>query len=55
MPSVMDEYDGGESISEIDSYVNMVVVGKIKKILEDTGDKVDMIPIIPGYQALEKV
>ena len=55
MSSVMDEHYGGESITDIDSHVNMVVVGKHEDILADTGNKVYVIPFAPEYQAMEKV
>ena len=55
MSSVMDEHDGGESRTEIDSHENMVVVGKHTPILDDTGNKVDVIPFTPEYQAMEKL
>ena len=50
----MDYHDGGESIIEINSHANMVVVGKHEIILDDTGNKVDVSQFAPDYQAMEK-
>ena len=33
----------------------MVVVGKHAAILADTGNNMDVIPLTPNYQALDKV
>ena len=50
MSSVMDEHDGGESRTELDSDENMVVVCKHAMILDDTGNNVDVIPFTSDYQ-----
>ena len=42
MSSVMDEHDGGDSRTELESHVNMVVVCKNVPILDDTGNKMDV-------------
>ena len=55
MSSVMDEHDGGYSRTNLNSHTNMVVVGKQEKISDDTGNKVDVIPITPDFQIWEKV
>ena len=51
----MDEHDGRESRTELDSYANMVVVGNHAKILADTGINVYVSPFTPDYQDLERV
>ena len=50
MPSMMDEHDGEESRTELDSHENMVVVGKNDEILADTGNKIDVSPFIPDFR-----
>ena len=55
MSSIIDEHDGGESINELDSHENMVVVGKHATVLSDNGNTVDVILLKPDYQAFEKV
>ena len=53
----MDEYkrDEEDSINELDSHVNMVVVVKHVTIFADTGTTTDMRPFMPDYQAMAKV
>ena len=55
MPSMMDEHDGEESRTELDSHENMVVVGNHATIYYNTGNKVGVSSFTPDYQALEKV
>ena len=52
---VIDEHDGGDSISELHSHANMVVVDKYATILADTGNKMHVSPFTPDYHAMEKV
>ena len=49
MSSVMDDHDVGESITDLNSHVNMVVVGKHATISADTGNKMDVIPYTQDY------
>ena len=51
----MDEHDGGESTTEPNSHENMAVFGKHAAILDDTGNKADVILFTPEYQAMNKV
>ena len=53
----MDEYkrDEEDSINELDSHVNMVVVVKHVTIFADTGTTTDMRPFTPDYQDMAKV
>ena len=46
---------GTHSRTELDSHANMAVVGRYCCILEDTGQKADVNPFTPDYNALEKV
>ena len=50
----MNQHDGEELRTELESLVNMVVVGKHATILTDTGNKVDVSPFTRDYQALDK-
>ena len=44
-----------KSRTDLDSHANMVVVGKHCKILDRTGEKVDVSPFTPDYTPLEQV
>ena len=55
MSSVSDDHDGGESITDIRSHANIVVVGKHTTILADTGNIMYVCLLTPEYQDLEKV
>ena len=44
----MDEHDGGESRTELNSHANMVVVGKHANISAGNVNKVDVRPFTPG-------
>ena len=55
MSIIMDEYDGGDSRTEINSHANIVIFGKHATILAVTGNNVGVIPFIPDYQTLDKV
>ena len=55
MSSVMYGNDWGDSITEIESHGNMVVVAKHETILYDIRNKVNVIPFTLDYQVLEKV
>ena len=52
---MMDDNYGWESITELDSQANMVVVGKYAIFLDDNGNKVVVSSFTPDYQVLEKV
>ena len=55
MSSVINNHDGRELITELDSDENMVAVEKNAAIWYDTENKVDASPFTPDYQAMEKV
>ena len=55
MSIVIIQHDGGDSISELHSHANMVVVDKYATILSDTGNKMDVSPFTPDYHGMEKV
>ena len=55
MSIVIIQHDGGDSISELHSHANMVVVDKYATILADTGNKMDVSPFTPDYHGMEKV
>ena len=55
MSNVMDKHYGWDSITDLYSHVNMLVVGKHAEILNDTGNKVDVIPFTSDYQVLENL
>ena len=55
MSSVMDYHYVRDSITDLNSHANMMIVGKHAKLIADTRNKVDVIPFTPNYEALEKV
>ena len=52
---MMDEHDGEESRTELDSHENMVVVGNHATIYYNTENKVGVRSFTPDYQALEGI
>ena len=55
MSSVMYDHDIGKARTEIESYANMVVVGKHATIFSDAGNKVNVSTFTPDYQSLGKL
>ena len=55
MSSVMDYHDVVEPIIELESHANMMVVGKNETLLDYTGNNMDVGPLTPEYQAMEKL
>ena len=45
----------GKSRTELDSHVNMVVVGKNCYVIDLTGETMDVCPFTPEYESLKKV
>ena len=47
--------DNSLSRTKLDSYYNMVCLGRHALIIEDTGKTVDVKPLTPDYNVLQKV
>ena len=45
----------GKSRTELDSHVNMVVVGKNCYVIDLTGETMDVCPFTPEYESLKKI